>query len=255
MDKNLISINIVAYNAEKTLSKTLEGVKSQLDVMVEIIFINDSSTDSTLSIIEKFKEENPHIPCTIITNQINLGITKSRNIALKESNGNYIAILDSDDVWVSPIKLISQLNFLLSNSEYGIVGTQMNIVNQSGLILKTTKYKLTDKEIRGKMLILNQFGHSSILMKKPITQYNESLYIWEDYDLILSLGSEYKFSNLNEYMVNYLYSPKKYSFFKKIKLTATELQIIKKYRKLYPNFWVGYCKGLIKYILIFLHLK
>lgn len=255
MDQNLISIHILALNAEKTLIKTLESVKAQQGVVFEIIFVNDASSDSTLSIIETFSKENSHIPCTIISNETNLGITKSRNLALQNSNGKYIAVLDSDDEWVNPNKLSKQLSFLLKNKELIAVGTQMNIVNNAGEIIKQTKYKTTDFNIRKKFLISNQIAHSSVLFKKTNLTYDESLYIWEDYDFFLKLGQQGKLANLNQVMVNYTYNPRKYSFSRKIKLISTEIEIIKKYRKQYPNFLLGYSKRIFKYILTLLHLK
>lgn len=255
MDSNLISINIVAYNAEKTLLNTLKSILNQQEVSYEIVFINDTSKDETLSIIQNFKEKNPTISCTIISNPQNLGIARSRNIALNNSKGEFIAVLDSDDTWANPNKLKQQLSFLLNNKDYGVVGTQMRIVNSEGEVLKTTQHKTTAQDIKNKMLILNQIGHSSILMRKTDLRYDESLYIWEDYDFFLRLGFTHKLANIDSAMIEYLYAPKKYSLLKKIKLTSTEIQIIKRYKKQYPYFWIGYCKGLIKYLLILLHLK
>jgi glycosyltransferase involved in cell wall biosynthesis len=255
MDQNLISIHILAYNAEKTLSQTLQSVKVQQGVVFEIVFVNDASSDSTLSIIEQFKKENPYIPCTIISNQTNLGITKSRNLALQNSKGNYITVLDSDDIWIEPMKLSEQLSFLLKNKEIIAVGTQMNIVDNTGEIIKQTKYETTDSNIRNKFLISNQIAHSSVLFKRTNLRYDESLYIWEDYDFFLKLGEQGELANLNQVMVNYLYNPQKYSFSRKIKLISTEIKIIKRYKKQYPNFWFGYSKRILKYILTLLHLK
>lgn len=255
MASNLISINIVAYNAQKTLPKTLESILIQQDVQIELIFINDCSTDATLQLIENFKHENPSIHCTIISNPQNLGITKSHNLALEHSKGDFIAVLDSDDVWIHPQKLKKQLDFLNVQSDYIVVGTQMNIVNSHGAILKTTSYKTTDEDIKRNMLVANQIGHSSVLMRNIDLHYDESFYIWEDYALFLKLGSKSKLANLNEVLVEYLSLPKNLTLEKKIKLTSTEIKIIKKYKKIYPNFWVGYIKRFIKYSLILLHLK
>lgn len=255
MDKNLISVNIVAHNAEKTLRQTLESVKNQVGVTLEIIFINDASTDSTLSIIDNFKNQNPQIPCTIISNQTNLGITKSRNIALNNSNGKYIAVLDSDDTWSNSSKLSKQLEVLtVENSKIIAVGTQMNLV-QHGTIIKQTNYKTTNQDIRSQFLIANQIAHSSVLFKKTEIRYDESLYIWEDYDFFLRLGRMGELVNLNQSMVNYTFNPQKYSFSKKLKLIQTEIKIIKKYKKEYPNFWLGYSKRILKYFLTLIHLK
>ena len=255
MDKNLISVNIVAYNAQKTLAKTLESIKKQVGVVFEIIFVNDASDDNTLSIIENFKKENSNLPCTVITNQTNLGITKSRNIALSHSNGSHIAVCDSDDVWIDSKKLFQQMNIFIQNPNIVAVGTQMNIVTDTGEKIKETRYQTTNKKIKKHFLYKNQIGHSSALFKKTDLQYDESLYIWEDYDFFLKLGLVGEIININEVMVNYLYNPKKYSFEQKKKLNETEFQIIKKYKNKYPNFWLGYCKYVIKKVLILLHLK
>lgn len=256
MDKDLISINIVAYNAERTLRNTLNSVSSQQHIKMEVIFINDASTDKTLEIIQEFKDSYPTIPTTIISNKVNLGITKSRNLALSYSKGSFIAVLDSDDVWSSPLKLKSQFDFLNSNPDYFLVGTQANIVDEKYKVIKTTSYKCSDEEIRNKMLLLNQFCHSSILMKnKENLTYDESLYIWEDYDLLLKIGSTHKFANLPDIMVNYLYRTKNDSIKKRFKLNKTEIEIITRYKEKYPNVALGYFKGIVKYILILLNLK
>ncbi len=256
MDKDLISINIIAFNAEKTLPNTLQSVSSQQHVRMEVIFINDASTDKTLEIIQEFKDSYPTIPTTIITNKNNLGITKSRNSALTYSKGGFIAVLDSDDMWISPLKLKSQFDFLNSNPEYYVVGTQANIVDETYKVLKTTSYKCRDEEIREKMLLLNQFCHSSIMMRNQENlTYDESLYIWEDYDLLLKIGSTHKFANLPDIMVNYLYKARKNSLKKRLKLNNTEIEIITRHKEKYSNVMLGYFKGVIKLFLILLNLK
>ncbi len=255
MDKDLISIHILARNSEKTLPFTLEGILKQENVTFEIIFINDGSTDRTLKIIEDFKLKNSQIACTIITNAINLGITKSRNIALKNSKGEYIAVCDSDDIWIDNLKLSKQLSEIKKDANYIAIGTQMNIINSDKKILKQTNYKIEDREIRKEFLFKNQIGHSTVLFKKNEQFYDESLYIWEDYDFFLKLGLLGKIKNINEVTTNYLYNPKKYTAQEKNKLNKTELEIIRKYKKEYPNFYIGFLKFLIKKILLSLHLK
>lgn len=255
MENNLISINIVAYNAERTVGKTLSSVANQQNVSMELIFVDDCSTDSTLNIVKEFQQTYPRIPCTIISNPSNLGITKSHNIALEHSKGNFIAILDSDDVWSSPQKLKKQLGFLLAHPEYAAVGSQMNILNTEGTILKTTQFKTDDTAIRNKMLILNQIAHSTVLMRNQNLKYDDSIYIWEDYELFLRLGINHKLANIDEVLTEYLYQPKKLTLKQKLKRASTEIEIIEKYRKNYPNFWIGYGKGIVKYVLILLHIK
>lgn len=254
MDKNLISINIVAFNAERTLEKTLDSVFAQRDVAFEIIFVDDASTDSTRAIAETYKQKH-NVPFTILSNPANLGITKSRNVALKASIGSYVAVIDSDDIWTAPNKLAKQLAFLEQHEDCVVVGTQMNLVLDDGSLVKKTSFHTDDTGIRNQMLVFNQFCHSSILMRNVAQSYDESLYIWEDHDMLLALGLKGTFANIDQSLVDYLYVPKKYSFAKKLKLIQTEFEIITRYKKKYPNFWLGYFKRVLKYILTLLHLK
>ena len=254
MDKDLISVNIIARNAERTVARTLDSVFTQQDVRMEIVFINDASTDSTGAIAEEYKAK-AKIPFTIIANQTNLGITKSRNKALEASTGSYIAVIDSDDVWTSPTKLKRQLAFLGQNRGHIVIGTQMRLVTADGKGLSQTTYPHTDTEIRNSMLVFNQFCHSSILMRNLGQRYDETLYIWEDYDLLLGLGLQGSLANLDEVMVDYLYVPRKYPFLKRFRLLSAEFRIIRRYKKKYPNYALGYLKRVVKLALVLLHLK
>jgi glycosyltransferase involved in cell wall biosynthesis len=255
MEKNLISVQIVAYNAERTLANTLDSVFAQRDVTFEIIFVNDASTDSTLEIAQSYKSAHPGIPFTILSNQTNQGITKSRNIALKASKGSYIAVIDSDDTWTSTLKLSTQLAFLEANPELIAVGTQMDIVREDGTVVKRTEFETEDASIKKKLLVFNQFCHSSILMRNIGQTYDESLYIWEDHDMFLRLGQIDTLANLNKSMVNYLFIPKKYSLARKLRIMRNELLIMQRHWKKYPGLLHGYLKIMTKFVLTLLYVK
>ena len=89
-----ISIVIPAYNVEKYIRRTLESVENQTFKNFEVIIVNDGSTDGTLKIIEEFVNRNDNF---FLINQENKGVGEARNIGIKNSNGMYIAFLDSDD--------------------------------------------------------------------------------------------------------------------------------------------------------------
>lgn len=256
MEKGLVSITVIAYNAENTLRGTLNSISAQQHVKMQVVLVDDKSNDKTLEIMEEFKDSYPSILCTILKNESNMGITKSRNLALSLCKGEYIAVLDSDDFWISPLKLRTQLEFMESNPDCRIVGTQANIVDMAHKVIKTTSYSCDDTEIREKMLILNQFCHSSILMKHTQDiKYDDSFYIWEDYEMILKTGMTGKLANLPDVMVSYLYKKRKLPLKKRFLLTHAEIEIIKKYKKEYPNYTIGYLKGIVKYVLNLLNLK
>jgi glycosyltransferase involved in cell wall biosynthesis len=90
--RNHISLYIAAYNAEKTIEKSINSILQQTLKPKEIIIINDCSTDKTLKLLKKFNQ------IKIINNKKNYGLAKSRNIALKYSKYNFLASIDSDVV-------------------------------------------------------------------------------------------------------------------------------------------------------------
>ena len=87
---NNISLYIAAYNAEKTIEKSIKSILQQTLKPKEIIVINDCSTDKTLSLLKNFNQ------IKIINNKKNYGLAKSRNIALKYSKYDLLASIDSD---------------------------------------------------------------------------------------------------------------------------------------------------------------
>lgn len=86
-----------AYNAEKTIDKSIESILKQTDQDFEIIVVDDASLDNTRNIVNKYIDSR----IKLIVNERNLGVAESRNRAIVNANGKYIAFLDSDDVWDS----------------------------------------------------------------------------------------------------------------------------------------------------------
>ena len=90
-----ISVIIPVYNVEKTLSQTLESVIFQSFKDIQIICVNDCSTDSSALILDNYAKQDARI--TIVNNEKNLGLGLSRNVGLQYANGEYIHFLDADD--------------------------------------------------------------------------------------------------------------------------------------------------------------
>jgi glycosyltransferase involved in cell wall biosynthesis len=91
-----LSIIVPVYNAEKFLDKCLESLKNQTIKDIEIILVNDGSTDNSLEICNKYAQNDSRIK---VLTQKNSGQSKARNVGIDNSNGEYIAFTDSDD-WV-----------------------------------------------------------------------------------------------------------------------------------------------------------
>jgi glycosyltransferase involved in cell wall biosynthesis len=117
MDKSpLISIIIPVYNTEKYLAKCLENVINQTYKNIEIVVVNDGSSDNSIKIINEFREKDTRF---ILIEQSNHGISNARNSGIKASKGEYIVFIDSDD-WVD-LEMCEQLVNAINEHEVDIV--------------------------------------------------------------------------------------------------------------------------------------
>ena len=107
--QDLVSIIMPSYNTAQYISKAIKSVINQTYTEWELIIVDDCSTDNTYEILDKEYLENSKI--RFFKNPKNYGAAVSRNKALKEARGRWIAFLDSDDLWL-PQKLEKQIRFM-----------------------------------------------------------------------------------------------------------------------------------------------
>lgn len=100
-----------SYNCGRYVEETIRSVQAQTYQNWEIIFVDDRSSDDTVGIVSEIREKDPRI--RLIQNKFNSGAAVSRNRALLEAKGRWIAFLDSDDLW-APTKLEKQVHFMES---------------------------------------------------------------------------------------------------------------------------------------------
>lgn len=108
----IVSIITPVYNGEKFIAETIRSVRNQTYQHWEMIVVDDGSSDNTRQIVLSFQKEDERI--RYISNDVNKGSACSRNIALRNAKGRWIAFLDSDDIW-HPEKLERQVEFMLKN--------------------------------------------------------------------------------------------------------------------------------------------
>lgn len=106
---DLVSVITPSYNTAEFISETIESVLSQTYDNWEMIIVDDCSTDNTDDVVSEYSARDPRI--RYIKNDTNLGAALTRNRALDEARGQWIAFLDSDDLW-EPDKLEQQINFM-----------------------------------------------------------------------------------------------------------------------------------------------
>lgn len=185
----MLSVVIPVYNSEKTIIQCLNSVVEQGDVgiEVEIVIINDGSTDNTDSLIKGFIEKHPEVIIKYKCKE-NGGVSRARNLGIQLSAGAWIAFLDSDDIWL-PNKLLSQLNIIHSSSfNIDFIGCARNneVLSIFGKkIISLHKATITE-------LLIKMFPQTStsIVRRDLLIQvgcYDETMTHAEDGDLWLRL--------------------------------------------------------------------
>lgn len=108
----LVSVIMPNYNGEKFIKETIMSVINQTYTNWELLIVDDCSIDNSAEIIKDFCRQDGRIKLFI--NEKNSGAAASRNLALREASGKWIAFLDSDDLWL-PEKLEKQISFMVNN--------------------------------------------------------------------------------------------------------------------------------------------
>lgn len=136
MNKNpIVTILMPAYNHERYIPQAIESVLAQkTNYPYELLIHDDCSTDSTLAIAQNYTTKHPD-KIKIFTEEENQGLLKSYKRLIEQSKGKYLAILESDDYWLDKNKLQIQIDFLESNSDYGIVAGDIISIDENGNII------------------------------------------------------------------------------------------------------------------------
>lgn len=179
MKKSLVSVLIVTFNAEQYIYNTIKSCLKQTYSPIEILILDNGSTDNTVKIIKKFKKnKNFHI----YTTNKNKGPYGGLNYLLKQAKGQYIAILDHDDLWL-PEKIETQINFLESHPKEIACGTQTYIYYEYKNIL------ILDR----KPLKVHYVNHISLMFKNKGFRYNlKYLFSDEHFEKIILKGKTSK---------------------------------------------------------------
>lgn len=201
-----VTVLMPVYNNQAHVAQAIESILDQTHHDLDLVIVDDGSTDSTKEIIQGFALIDERI--RLIFNTENLGIPKTRNVLLKniDSNSEYFAILDGDDV-AHPERIKKQIDFIEKRGIDGC-GTNLKIIDEDGDEIGQRKYPETAEEIQKRILQFNPFAQSAMLIKKPVIDrvgfYNESLKRVQDYDMWIRIIKEgYKMENIQEDLVSF----------------------------------------------------
>ncbi|PIY69220.1 hypothetical protein COY90_01670 [Candidatus Roizmanbacteria bacterium CG_4_10_14_0_8_um_filter_39_9] len=197
----LVSVLICSYNAERFIESTLKSVLNQTYKNIEILILDNASTDKTVSIIQSLTHPNAAIPTSqvrigpsirLIQGEKNRGAYPGLNFLLAEAKGKFIAINDHDDIW-HPEKLKRQINFLQKNIKY--IGCGSSIIN---------RYEAYDKYIfRSQPEDAKVAWHTSLMFRNNGYRYDTSIKVATDFYFIKNIlcGNDSSIYNFQEPLV------------------------------------------------------
>ena len=233
----LVSIIIPAYNAARFLRFTLESVISQSYDNLEILVIDDGSTDNTVEIASSYAIKDDRIT---ILKQENKGVAAARNRGIECSKGLFIAFVDADDIW-HPTAVVKMLNcFKRSSSELAVVYAWSLDIDYNNVPTVGVPVSRARGYVYALLLCHNFLGNASSTMiraahLKSLYGYRTEFNIGcEDWDLYLRLAKKFHYEFIPEFLVAYRKFPESMSS-NTAKMNRSHTQVIDKLRAEYPS--------------------
>lgn len=181
-----VSVLIAVRNGIPYIKEAIDSVLAQTMRSLELIVIDDGSTDGTSDLLEQLARRDNWL--RILHNPVSLGLTRCLNLALGSASGKYIARIDHDDLWLDE-KLAKQTSYLDLHPEVGLLGTAYREEDIGGSWSRMPLLPLcqTDFDIRAALYCFNPFFHSSILIRRDLLNslggYDEGYRYSQDYAL------------------------------------------------------------------------
>ena len=202
-----VSVIIPTYNREKFIVNCVQSVLAQSSPACEIIVVDDGSIDGTYTNLKKLGFQSVTTRKTDLRYiyQENRGVSAARNLGIKESNGEYIALLDSDDIWL-PTKLELQIGALVKNkAQVRLCHTDEIWIRNGIRVNPHKKHKKKGGEVFLNCLKICCISPSSVVLHKSIFDdigvFDENLPACEDYDFWLRYCANEEVIFIEEHLI------------------------------------------------------
>lgn len=197
-----ITVFMAAYNAAPYIAASIESALSQTYPHFELLIVDDGSTDNTIEIVRSFTD--PRI--RLIENGENRGLPYTRNVALKEAKGEFLAVLDSDDI-AFPSRLEMQIQHFLNRPLLAVLGGYAHIIDGKG---QRTGQDIIPQngsdKLRTILLFVNTFVHSTVMIRmsafRDVGGYPNHP-VAQDYGLFARIALKHEVDNIPEYLGEY----------------------------------------------------
>jgi len=193
------SIVIPTYNRAGLIVKSLESVLAQTYRNYEIIVVDNGSTDNTLEVLKPYEEKGL---IRIVRNPVNQERSVSRNLGFKAATGDFLTLLDSDDL-MHPDNLEEAALFIRNNPEYLFFHNLFQVVNEEGQVIYTPKKTKTNKHAVRSISYGNFIACIGVFLGREVYQAyrfdeNPAVIGSEDWDLWIRIIAKYKVGRIKK---------------------------------------------------------
>lgn len=210
IDEELVSVIVPAFNAAGTIAETLRSVCDQTYRNLEILVVDDGSTDATRDIVRKIARTDPRIR---LIEKTNGGVASARNLGVLESRGEFIAPVDADDLW-RPTKIAKQMKAMREIGDAcGLVYTWYAQIDNAGRIVSRKHKPLDEGHVLIRMCRGNVVGNGSGALMRKRAMLDAGLYDpslrsrnaqgCEDLKLYFAIAERYLFAVVKEHLTGY----------------------------------------------------
>ena len=193
-----ISVVIPTYNRRETIGRSIDSVLNQTLFPSEIIVVDDGSTDGTCDYIQS------NFPSIKLLHQPNKGVSSARNMGIRSSNSDWVALLDSDDEWF-PQKLEKQVMTLSQSPDIKFCHTEEIWIRNGVRVNQMKKHQKYGGHIFYKCLDMCRISPSSVLFHQSILDdvgyFDKDLKVCEDYDLWLRITAKFPVLYIDEPLI------------------------------------------------------
>lgn len=202
-----VSVVMSVYNGERFLCEAVESILAQTCAELELIVLDDGSTDATGRILFDYASGDSRV---VVDRQSRQGLATALNRGFALAQAQFVARIDADDA-SPPSRLECQRRFLVDHPEVAVVGGAVRFVDESGRPFADYRHPLSDAEIRSALDHTTPFVHSGVMLRKEafdrVGGYRPVFREAEDLDLWLRIAEQHELANLPDIVVSYRMHP------------------------------------------------
>lgn len=229
MKNGKVSLIMPVYNAGQYVQSAIESILNQTYDNIELILIDDVSTDFTMQQVKRYRDDR----IQVIHNKKNMGIAYSRNRGLDTATGDYIAIMDDDDI-SSLDRFDEQVSYLEEHPDIDVVGGKYQLIDEEDTVFyESSKAYCNPLYIKALFLFQNIYSNGEMMFRRRIIdkygiRYSENQYGMEDFKFWIECSKVVRFTTIDKVFLQHrIHEQSETSRNKTIRLSERELHRMK----------------------------